>query len=165
MLRPKCAPNPMHERIIWRNIWYLLMNTVRTRRQSRRPIFSASLCLLAVVLMYAPFAAAAWSAHGMACCAGDYCPIPEHHHRKAPAAPNAAMDCGHNRNAMTACTMSCCHPSDRPLVAPVAFLLPALASVPAPKAAARSSAQLKQLELPRSSEPLSPPPRVAVTAL
>jgi hypothetical protein len=138
---------------------------LRTRIPIRRPIISASLCLLAVVLLYAPFAAAAWTARGMACCAGDHCPIPQHHHQKAPVGPDVAEDCGHNLGGLTACSMSCCHPNDRPLVAPIAFVLPASALLPAPAAATGSRAQLKQLELPRSSQPLSPPPRVAVAAL
>jgi hypothetical protein len=139
-------------------------DAMRTRPQNRRPIFSAGLCLLAVALFYAPFAAAAWSARTMDCCAGDHCPVSEHHHRKSPAGPDAAVDCGHEMSGLTACTVACCHPSDRPLVVPFAFVLPAFASVPTP-AAARPNAQLKQLDLPGFSQPLFPPPRIAVTAL
>jgi len=140
-------------------------NTMRAWLPNRKPIFSASLCLLAVILLYAPFAATAWTARGMACCAGDHCPIPQHHHQKAPVAPDVVEDCVHNMGGLTACTMSCCHPSDRPVVVSIAFVLPASPSVPALATAMRSGAQLKQLELPRSSQPLSPPPRVSTATL
>src|SRR6266852_703288 len=141
------------------------MNTLRTRIPNRRPIFSAGLCLVAVVLLYAPFAAAGWPAHSMACCTGDHCPIREHHHRKAPAAPNTAEDCDHTTSGLTACTMSCCHPNARLLVASITFLLPSLAPVPAPTPATRPSAWRSQLEFSRSVEPPSPPPRLTATAL
>ena len=141
------------------------MITLRTRIPNRRPIISASLCLLAVVLLYAPFAVAAWPARSMACCTEDHCPIPEHHHRKAPAAPSTAEDCGHNMSGLTACTMSCCHPNDHPLVVSIAFLLPSLASVPVPIAVTRSPAWRNQLEFSSSAEPPSPPPRLSAAAL
>src|SRR5258707_9437307 len=125
------------------------MNTLRTRIPNRRPIFSAGLCLVAVVLLYAPFAAAGWPAHSMACCTGDHCPILEHHHRKAPAGPDAVGDCDHNMRGLTACTMSPSHPNDRALVASIPFLFPSLASVPAPLPPMRPSACPNHLEFSR----------------
>jgi len=112
-----------------------------------------------VVLLYAPLAGAAWSSHQMACCASGQCPIPAHHHQKTPAAPADHMDCGHEMAGMTACSMSCCHDSDRSPVASIAFVLPQSVAV-APSAAVTSPiALVKPLDFPRSIEPLSPPPR------
>jgi hypothetical protein len=132
---------------------------MQTSRQNRRRSISAGICLLAVVLLYAPLAGAAWASRQMACCASGQCPIPAHHHQKTPAAPADHMDCGHEMAGMTACSMSCCHDSDRSLVASMAFVLPP-STVAAKAAAIKSPIKLtKPLDFPRSIEPLSPPPR------
>ena len=128
-------------------------------RQSRRRSISASICLLMVVLLYAPLAGAAWSSRQMACCASGQCPIPAHHHQKTPAAPANHMDCGHEMAGMTACSLSCCHDTDRSLVASMAFVLPPSA-VAAEATIIKSPIELaKPLDFPRFIEPLSPPPR------
>jgi len=112
-----------------------------------------------VVLLYAPLAGAAWSSYQMACCLSGQCPIPAHHHQRTPAAPANHMDCGHDMSGMMACSMSCCHDTERSLVIPIAFVMP-------PPAAAAEVAETtyrvelsKPLDFPRSIEPLSPPPR------
>jgi hypothetical protein len=134
---------------------------MQTALQRRRRSYSASICLLVVVLLYAPLVGAAWSTYQSACCTSDQCPIPEHRHHKSPAAPTNYMDCGHDMVSMMACTMSCCHDSDRSAVASIAFVLP-------PVIVARESAAITSLvqfattlDFSRSIEPLSPPPRLA----
>jgi len=119
-------------------------------------ILQARLCLLAAVLLLAPFAGAAWSAHAAACCKADHCPIPEHHHSQAPV---HSADCEHEMAGMTDCSMRCCQSSDHPLVAPVAFVLPVPASLTKPDGAATAAPALRLNGLPRSSEVQSPPPR------
>jgi hypothetical protein len=136
-----------------------------TKKQTRHSILAAGFCLVAVLLMYAPFAAIAYSAHAMSCCAGDHCPIREHNHRATPPAPKNEMDCGHETSGMIACTVSCCHQSDRPLLTAVTFLLPHFSSASAPRFAAPLEAARKQTELSRAIEPLSPPPRFGAAAL
>jgi hypothetical protein len=132
---------------------------MKSARQSRRRSIAAGICLLAVVLLYAPLAGAAWSSRQMACCASGQCPIPAHHHQNSPAAPANHMDCGHEMAGMTACSMSCCHDSDRSLVASMAFVLPPSA-VAAEATVIKSPIELtKPLDFPQSIEPLSPPPR------
>jgi hypothetical protein len=132
---------------------------MQTSCHDRRRSISACICLFAVVLLYAPLAAAAWSAHQMACCASGQCPIPAHHHQKTPAAPANHMDCGHEMAGMTACSMSCCHDTERSLASPIAFVLPVSMGT-APSEAITSPIELaKPLDFPRSIEPLSPPPR------
>jgi hypothetical protein len=118
-------------------------------------------CLLAVALLYGPLAGAAWSSHAMACCTGDHCSIPRHHHQKDPA----NTDCGHDMGGLTDCSMSCCQNPDRPVVTAVAFVLPHLAFASASMQVTRADDAPRAVEIPRSVEPLSPPPRVAAAAL
>ena len=75
------------------------------------------------------------------------------------------MDCGHDMSGMTACTMSCCHQDERSGLTPIAFVLPDSSSTSAPIFVAPLVATRKQIELPRTIEPLSPPPRFAAAAL
>jgi hypothetical protein len=134
---------------------------MQTALQRRRRSYSANICLLVVVLLYAPLVGAAWSTYQSACCTSDQCPIPEHRHHKSPAAPTNYMDCGHDMVSMMACTMSCCHDSDRSAVTSIAFVLPPVLVVPESAAIASPVQFAKPLDFPRSIEPLSPPPRLA----
>jgi hypothetical protein len=137
---------------------------VTLRDQHRRRSISASFCLLVVVLLYAPLAGAAWSSYQSACCTSGQCQIPAHHHQKTPVAPANHMDCGHNMSGMMACSMSCCHDSDRSLVTSIAFVLPPAVAMAAAAAIESPIELAKPLDLPRSIEPLSPPPRFAFAA-
>src|SRR5258708_4600591 len=119
------------------------------------------MCLFAAVALYAPLAGAAWSAHAMSCCTGNYCPIPRHHHQKKQASPHSEMDCGRDMGEMMNCSMSCCQGSEKPLVTAVAFVLPDLAFASAPISVASAAGTLQSPEILRSLRPLSPPPRFA----
>src|SRR5450432_1017734 len=130
---------------------------MRSNSTNRLRAISAWCCLLAALLLFAPYAQAAWSAHAAACCTGDHCPIPEHHHSKAPV---HGADCEHQTAGMSDCSMRCCQSSDHPLVAPVAFVLPVPASLVIPDGAATAAPVLRLNGLPRSSEVLSPTPRL-----
>jgi len=137
---------------------------VTMRPHNRLRSLFAMLCLVAVVLLYAPLGGAAWSLYTAACCTAGQCPIHGNQPSHAPAAPKQAMDCGHDMPAMTQCSMSCCQHPDRPVIAPVIFVLPAPLAVSAltnfdrfaPRSGARSAVS--------SIEPLSPPPRILVPA-
>lgn len=131
--------------------------------QNRTRIAAAWVCLFAAVALYAPLAGGAWSAHAMACCTGDHCPIAHHHHQKKQASPHADMDCGHEMGEMMNCAMSCCQNSEQPLVTAVAFVLPdaAFSSVLISIVGVAGTVQAR--EIPRSTRPLSPPPRLAET--
>ena len=132
------------------------------RRQIRWRSFFAVTCLLALVLLYAPLGAAAWSSYKAACCTSGQCPIPEHHH-KSPAAPANHMDCGHDMHGvpgMTSCAMSCCQDSHRPAVASAIFVLPVPATFSAPSTLPTTIISSRFPDLLRSIEPLSPPPRL-----
>src|SRR5712692_10316628 len=129
--------------------------------QDRLRSLFATLCFVAVVLLYAPFAAAAWSSYQSACCTSGQCPISGHHHHQSPAGPKNHMDCGHEMPGMSKCTMSCCHNSDHPALAPVLFLLPPAVNVSAPTGFKSSIALSTPVNDLRSIEPLSPPPRLS----
>jgi hypothetical protein len=134
------------------------------RRQNRSRSFFAAICLLAVALLYAPLAAAAWSSYATACCGSDQCPIKEHHHQQSPAPPENHMDCGHEMARLSACTMSCCQNSDRQAITSMAFVLPSAVSVP-PLAAFASAFEFPKLpDSLLSIAPLSPPPRLSPPA-
>ena len=138
---------------------------MQTVRHNHRRSISASICLLVVVLLYAPLAGAAWASYQSACCMNGQCSIAAHHHQKAPVAPANHMDCGHEMSGMMACAISCCHDSDRSLIASIAFVLP-----PSPAAAVTIATKspitlARPLDFPRSIEPLSPPPRFRSAAV
>jgi hypothetical protein len=133
------------------------------RDQRRWRFLSATICLLSVVLLYAPLALASWSSHKAACCTLGQCPIPEHHRHKVPTAPMHHMDCGHEMPGMAACSMSCCQNPDRPAVTPVVFVLPVSLNISGPAGFTSAIELLKFPDLPRSIEPLSPPPRLVAT--
>jgi hypothetical protein len=134
---------------------------VKGLRKDRWTIVGAWLCLLAAVFLYAPLAAATWSAHAMACCTGDYCPVAAHHHRqKAPAPQHAHMDCEHDAGKTMNCSMSCCESSEKPLVTSVAFVVPGLVYVIAPASVVSTAENAHAVAIPHSAKPLSPPPRL-----
>jgi hypothetical protein len=133
--------------------------------QNRRRAFAAFACLLAVIFIYAPFAAAAWSSHNMACCTGGYCNIPKHHHSKAPADSTAGENCGHGMAGIMDCSMSCCRNPDKAVVASVTFVLPPATLVSSAIFVTRTVERARSIEIPRAIEPLSPPPRTNDAAL
>src|SRR6266404_8713573 len=133
-------------------------------RHKRWRSISAGICLLVVVLLYAPLAGTAWSWYQASCCTSDQCPIAGHHHQKAPAAPSNQMDCGHDMPGMMACSMSCCHDAERSMVSAIAFVLPSPVVVVAPAGSKSLIEPAKLLDFLRSLEPLCPPPRLAPAA-
>ena len=135
---------------------------MRKKRQKRVQLAAAWVCLLAVALLYAPLAGAALLAHGVTCCAGGVCPIPEHHHHKQQqgAAKEAApMDCGHEMGGMRSCSMSCCKDPSRPALIPGAFVVPEVSFAPAAGEVLHAVQLASSLEISRFVKPLSPPPR------
>ncbi|OLB19901.1 MAG: hypothetical protein AUI12_15065 [Acidobacteria bacterium 13_2_20CM_2_57_6] len=133
-------------------------------RYHRHRSLSASICLLMVVLLYAPLAGAAWSSYQSSCCVSGHCKIPAHHHQKPPAAPANHMDCGHEMRGMLDCSMSCCHDSDRSQFTSIAFVLPASIAAASSIAITSPIELAKPMDFPRCIEPLSPPPRFVFAA-
>jgi hypothetical protein len=135
-----------------------------TRQQNRWRSFHAIVCMLAVVLLFAPLAAAAWSSYVGACCTSGQCPIKGHHHQHSPAAPENLMDCSHKMPGMAACSMSCCHNPERAAIASGMFVLPAPVTVSAPTISAPFVHLHEPQNFLRSFKPLSPPPRFCPAA-
>jgi hypothetical protein len=133
--------------------------------QNRRRVLSALACLLAVVFLYAPFAAAAWSSRDMACCTAGYCNIPKHHHSKAPAHSTAGEECDHGAAGMMNCAMACCQDVDKLVVTSLAFVLPPATTAFSASLVSRSALRVRSIEIPRTIQPLSPPPRTDNTVL
>ncbi len=133
---------------------------------------AASLCLIATLLLWAPAWATALQSHQMDCCAGGMCAA--HGHRsqssKPAAQPASSMDCDHHdgsqqSSGVTPCSLSCCHDSDHPGTTAAIFVLPTPTHIAEP-ASVQASDPLPQLTaFARSSEPLSPPPRVVSLSL
>jgi hypothetical protein len=141
-------------------VFYVLeKGNVNASSQTKKKSVTAWICLFAALALYAPLAGAAWSAHAMSCCTGEYCPIAQHHHQKKHIVPHSDMDCGHDMGEMMDCSMSCGEHSEKPLVTAVAFVLPNVALTSAPIAVTVAAETLQALEIPRSLKPLSPPPR------
>jgi hypothetical protein len=144
---------------------YVIENrNVNASSQQRKRIVAAWVCLFAAMALYAPLAGAAWSAHAMNCCTGDYCPIAQHHHQKKQASPHSDMDCGHDMGEMMNCSVSCCQGSEKPLVTAVAFVLPGLAFTASPITVTGAADALRSREIPRPLEPVFLPPRFAHTS-
>ena len=133
--------------------------------QIRRRVFSALACLLAVVFLYAPFAAAAWSSHDMACCTAGYCNIPKHHHSKAPSNSATGEECDHGAAGMMSCSMACCQDVDKLVVTSLAFVLPPSTTAFSASLVSRNTERSRFIGIPRTIEPLSPPPRTDNTVL
>jgi hypothetical protein len=149
----------------WRIMRQRQQGIVNISSHERKRIVAAWVCLFTAVALYAPLAGGAWSAHAMACCTQDHCPIAQHHHhhQEKQAPSPAEMDCGHGMGAgeIMNCSMSCCENSDKPLVTAVAFVLPHLALSANCISIAGVAEPAQAIEIPRSLRPLSPPPRFA----
>ncbi len=127
---------------------------------------AACVCLLAVMLLWAPIWAAALQANGMACCTGTMCPLHGHspkNHQPArnPSSPaEQPMHCDHSENNSTMnCDMSCCHDQGQTFVASIYFVLPALPAVMLPQQGLASAPAVEPNQILQLSDPLSPPPR------
>ena len=118
---------------------------------------SAYACLLATILLYSPFAAATWAAHGMNCCDGESCPIHGHHSR--PAAPAHEADCAHEGSGISNCSLRCCQVEEKAAVHSLIFVLPILQPAALGDAMVRAAESPDSFEIGRSAKPLSPPPR------
>jgi hypothetical protein len=123
---------------------------------------SAAFCILAVLLLQAPFASAAWMSSAMACCMGDQCKIPGHHHKgqtQETQKNDMPMDCDHDLGKISDCKMSCCKTTDETAIDIVQFVMPDLQIILEPLAATSGVTQIAPQMISRSEKPLSPPPK------
>jgi hypothetical protein len=129
-------------------------------------------CLLAIAVLYAPLAAAAFSPSLMECCANGFCNIPKHHHKSNAATyrdssatrESGHEDCGHGmvgkRADLNDCSMDCCQTHETPAVSSVTFAMPPVFVVPISLKVTRAAEAVRAIEIPRAIEPASPPPRL-----
>jgi hypothetical protein len=123
---------------------------------------AAVLCLLAVLLLQAPFARAAWISSSMACCMGDQCKIPGHHHKgqtQQTRQNDMPMDCDRDMSKMSDCKMSCCKTSDDTDIDVALFVMPDLRIALQPLSVISEVAQHVPQMISRSEKPQSPPPK------
>ncbi len=131
----------------------------------------AWVCLVAVVLLWAPMWAAAWPTDGMDCCKNGLC-MALAHSQSNPARPQQAgakespMDCAHHGGSgMANCSMSCCHERSQILAAPAIFVTPEPATIGQPSEATIAAGTFAPKEFVQSFAPPSPPPRTPLVSL
>src|SRR5271169_661864 len=91
-------------------------------------IAGAWVCLIAVLLLWAPMLASAWVAHGMTCCTGSMCAVhgngkTDSSAKRQAAKEEAPVECAHSRGLGMACRMSCC-PDQSSSVTSTVYVLP-----------------------------------------
>ena len=74
------------------------------------------------------------------------------------------MECEHDMPGIATCSMSCCHDTQQALVGPVVFVLDAPAELQGLSSVARVSEQPATKDILQDRTPLSPPPRLLLTA-
>jgi len=139
----------------------------RMRHDSNAPgrRLGACVCLVAVMLLWAPAWASALQAAGMACCDGAMCPLHGHAPKKSSGDTNPAKDapmagCEHHvRKAAMDCSMACCHPKDPIVTGAVVFVVPSAAAISAPLFIGPPILTLSSLASSFVFDPASPPPR------
>jgi len=132
---------------------------------------SAVVCLVAVVLLWAPLWSAAWHAGGMICCNGAMCPIHGHSTPNRPSPQRTTpektpIECEHHGGiGLTNCSVSCSHESSPLLTTAVIFVLPEPVAISIPASVMAGPASVSSAEFAQSFEPPSPPPRIALFSL
>jgi hypothetical protein len=132
---------------------------------------AACVCLLAVLLLWAPSWAAAFQAQRMACCTGGMCPLHGHAPKKSPHDSGAQKEgppatCEHHgRKAAMDCSMACCHPHAPAVTGAIDFVLPAPAIVAAHLRAEAARPRPCTLANSFAFQPASPPPRMRLLSL
>ena len=132
---------------------------MRNRQNHWTRRLAALVCLLAVLLLQAPFARAAWLSSSMGCCMSDHCPIPGHHHKNAPAKDDMPMDCGHGMKHQADCKISCYKTTDETSINIAQFVLPDAQPVLSSHSVSPDVSRFVAQLIPRSEKPQSPPPK------
>jgi len=126
---------------------------------------AACVCLVAVILLWAPAWASALQAAGMACCDGAMCPLHGHAPKKSSGDTNTAKDAPmagcehHGQKAAMACSMACCHPTDPVVTGAVVFVVPAAVTFSAPRTGGPPAPVFAHSAGSLDIDPGSPPPR------
>jgi hypothetical protein len=139
----------------------------RMRHDSNAPgrRLRACVCLVAVMLLWAPAWASALQAAGMGCCDGAMCPLHGHAPKKSSGDPSPAKDAPmagcehHGRKAAMDCSVECCHPKDPVVTGAVVFVVPSTVEISAPIFGGPPSPTLASSATSFVFDPASPPPR------
>jgi len=131
----------------------------------------ACVCLVALMLLWAPAWASALQAAGMGCCDGAMCPLHGHAPKKSSSDTNSAKDAPmtgcehHGRKAAMDCSMACCHPSDPVVTGAIVFVLPSLVEISALIVGGPPTDTLSAFPNSFVIDPASPPPRTLLLNL
>jgi hypothetical protein len=139
----------------------------RMRHDSNAPgrRLRACVCLVAVMLLWAPAWASVLQAAGMGCCDGAMCPLHGHAPKKSSSDTNSAKDmpmtgCEHHgRKAAMDCSMACCHPKDPVVTGAIVFVLPSATAPSTPHLIGPPAPVLSSSASSFVFDPASPPPR------
>jgi hypothetical protein len=128
-------------------------------------------CLVAVMLLWAPAWVAALQAAGMGCCDGAMCPLHGHAPKKSSGDTGTAKEaqpamCEHQgRKAAMDCSMACCHPKEPVVTGAVVFVLPGAVVISAPLFVGPPPAIFSASASSSVFDPASPPPRTLLFSL
>lgn len=129
--------------------------------------FEAWVCLVAVVMLWAPMGAAAWQANGMVCCEGGICVAHGHSRTNQPKPQEtppgeSLMNCTHHGDSgIVNCSMSCGHNSSSSLATAVIFVLPVPGAISELSQVPEALTSFAPRTFVPSYDPLSPPPRTS----
>lgn len=145
--------------------WGILVSLIMNR-SLHPPIapgrtLGAWVCLMAIVLLWAPLWASAWAARGMACCTGNMCAAHEHAKTNPAGKNEAPRECERHGGGIAACSMSCCHDQGASLLSGTLYVLPGPVAISLPAETLNSSAAAKCEEVLQVFAPPSPPPKAS----
>ena len=129
------------------------------------------MCLVAVMLLWAPAWASALQAAGMGCCDGAMCPLHGHSPKKSSGDTNSAKDAPmagcehHGRKAAVDCSVACCHPADPVVTGAIVFVLPSAVEISVPLFIGPPIPRLLSSAISFVFDPASPPPRTLLLNL
>jgi hypothetical protein len=156
---------------IWGSMLFAHMKRLAYVPMAPGRVFGPWVCLVAVVMLWAPMWAVAWQTGGMACCNGNMCASHGHSKPDHPGSPQASpegfpMNCErHGGSALPDCSMSCSRESSPPLATAVIFVLPGPAVLSQPGEDMVAPPKFVPTEFVPSFEPPSPPPRASLFSL
>jgi hypothetical protein len=165
--RVRSGTRNLNLRMVERGVFLWFGKMTRMRHDSNAPgrRLGACVCLVAVILLWAPAWAAAFQAANTGCCDGAMCPLHGHAPKKssgdadAPKDAQPAMCEHHGRKAAMDCSMACCDPKDPVVTGAIVFVLPSPMAISAPLLIDPPTPTLSRSANSFVFDPASPPPR------
>jgi hypothetical protein len=147
------------------------MKKMRHDSNARGRRLGAFVCLVALMLLWAPAWASMLQAAGMGCCDGSMCPLHGHAPKKSSSDGNSAKDmpmtdCEHHgRKTAMDCSMACCHPADPVVTGAIVFVLPGPVGISPTLFIGPPTPTLTLTAGSFVFDPASPPPRTLLLSL